>query len=120
MFVARTLLPHIVLFVMLSFAFLGLVSPEVHAHDQINCATRPLSLPTQFVDLNVPPLAIDEEHAHYASFDATLAKFLTNYEFESLGPMYGVKSGDGGSTSKVGCSPPHFALPWNTLHSVRS
>jgi hypothetical protein len=37
----------------------------------------------------VPSLAVDVEHAHYASFDATPASLSTNCESESLlDPLY--------------------------------
>jgi hypothetical protein len=38
----------------------------------------------------VPSLALDVELAHYASFDAILANLTTDYESESLGPLYGI------------------------------
>jgi hypothetical protein len=65
-------------------------SSAVHTHDQINCATRQLSLPAEFRGLNIPSFALDVEPAHNASFDATLASLITNYESESLGPLYGI------------------------------
>jgi hypothetical protein len=65
------------------------VFPEVHTHYQINCATRKLSLPTEFGGLNVPSLVQDVEPAHYASFAAILANLITDYESESLGLLYG-------------------------------
>jgi hypothetical protein len=44
----------------------------------------------KFGGLNVPSLELDAEHAHYASFTATLANLITDYESESLGPLYGL------------------------------
>jgi hypothetical protein len=66
------------------------VSHDVQTLDQLNCAKRELSLPTEFGGLNVPSLELDAEHAHYASFTATLANMITDYESESLGPLYGL------------------------------
>jgi hypothetical protein len=40
--------------------------------------------------LNVPSLELDAAPAHYASFTATPANLITDYESESLGPMYGL------------------------------
>jgi hypothetical protein len=40
--------------------------------------------------LNVPSLELDVERAHYALFSATLANLITDYESESLDPMYGL------------------------------
>jgi hypothetical protein len=40
--------------------------------------------------LNVPSLELDAEPAHYASFIATLANLITDYESESLRPLYGL------------------------------
>jgi hypothetical protein len=40
--------------------------------------------------LNVPSLELDVERAHFALFRATLANLITDYESESLGPMYGL------------------------------
>jgi hypothetical protein len=54
----------------------------------VNCAKRQLSLPAEFGGLNVPSLELDIELAHYASFIATLANLISDYESESLGPMY--------------------------------
>jgi hypothetical protein len=49
------------------------------------------SLPAEFGGLNAPSLALDDELAHYASFDATIACLITtHYESESLGPLYGI------------------------------
>jgi hypothetical protein len=42
----------------------------------------------EFRGLSVSPLELDGEHAHYASFTVTLANVITDYESESLGPMY--------------------------------
>jgi hypothetical protein len=39
--------------------------------------------------LTVPSLELDDELAHYASVNATRANVIIDYEFESLGPMYG-------------------------------
>jgi hypothetical protein len=71
------------------FRILG-VSEDVQTLDQMNCAKRQLSLPAEFWGLNVPPLELDVEHAHYDSCTATLAKIINDYESESLGPMYGL------------------------------
>jgi hypothetical protein len=43
-------------------------------------------LPAEFGGLNIPSLELDAEPANYASFIATLANLITDYEFESLGP----------------------------------
>jgi hypothetical protein len=37
----------------------------------------------------VPALALDAEPTHYASYDATLANLITDYESEAQGPLYG-------------------------------
>jgi hypothetical protein len=37
----------------------------------------------------VPSLSLDVEHTHYASFDATLANLITEYDSESLGHSNG-------------------------------
>jgi hypothetical protein len=66
------------------------VSLDAETLDQLNCAKRQLSLPAEFWGLNVPSLELDAEHAHYASFTATLANLIANYESESLGPLYGL------------------------------
>jgi hypothetical protein len=58
--------------------------------DQLNCAKRQLSLLAEFGGLNVPSLELDVQRARYASFNATLANIITDYEPESLGPMYGL------------------------------
>jgi hypothetical protein len=71
------------------FRILGL-SQDVHTLDQPNCAKRQLYLPAEFGGLNVPSLELDNEHAHYASFTATLANVITDNESESLGSMYGL------------------------------
>jgi hypothetical protein len=62
-------------------------SPEVETYDQIKCAKRQLSLPAELRVLNVPSPRIDIEHAHYASFNASL---IIDCESESLGPLYGI------------------------------
>jgi hypothetical protein len=64
------------------------VSHDAQALDHLNCARRHLSIPAEFGGLNIPSPELDAEHAHYASFNATLANKITNYESESLGPMY--------------------------------
>jgi hypothetical protein len=66
------------------------VSHDVQTLDQLNCAKPQLSPPAEFGGLNVPSLELDAEFAHYASFTATLANMLTNYESKSLGPLYGL------------------------------
>jgi hypothetical protein len=71
------------------FRILG-VSQDVQPLDQLNCAKRQLSLPAEFEGLNVPSLELDAAHAYYASFTATLANMINDYESESLGPMYGL------------------------------
>jgi hypothetical protein len=64
---------------------------DVHTLDQLNCAKLKLSLPAEFGGLvNVPSLELDVEPAHYASFTATLASMIIDYEYESLGPLYGL------------------------------
>jgi hypothetical protein len=47
-------------------------------------------LPAEFSGLNIPSLELDAELANYASFIATLANLIIDYESESLGPMYGL------------------------------
>jgi hypothetical protein len=74
------------------FRILG-VSYDVHTLDQLNCAKRQLSLPAELGGLNIPSLELDAALAHYASFTATLADLITDYESESLGPMSYVLSG---------------------------
>jgi hypothetical protein len=72
------------------FRILG-VSQDVKALDKLNCAKRKLFHLAEFWGLNIPSLELDAEHAHYASFTATLANLITDYESESLGPMlYGL------------------------------
>jgi hypothetical protein len=66
------------------------VSPDAQTLNQLNCAKRQLSLPAKFGGLNVPSLELDAEPAHYASFTATLANMITDYESESQGPLYGL------------------------------
>jgi hypothetical protein len=66
------------------------VSQDAQTFDQLNFAKRQFSLPAEFGGLNVPSLELDAEHAHYASFIATLANLITDYESESLGPLYGL------------------------------
>jgi hypothetical protein len=66
------------------------VSPEVQTNGQNSRAQRQLSLPAEFGGLNVPSLAPDVEHAHYASFDATPASLSTDYKSESLAHLYGI------------------------------
>ena len=66
------------------------VSLDAQTLDQLNCAERQLSLPSKFGGLNVPSLELDAELAHYASFTATLANLINDYEFKSLGPLYGL------------------------------
>jgi hypothetical protein len=56
----------------------------------MNCAERQLSLPAEFRGLNVPSLELDAVPAHYASFPATLANLIADYESASLDPMYGL------------------------------
>jgi hypothetical protein len=68
------------------FRILG-VSQDVQTLDQLNFAKRQLSLPAEFGGLYVPSLELDVEHAHYASFTATLGSMITDYESDSLGPM---------------------------------
>jgi hypothetical protein len=69
------------------YCILG-VSLNVQTLDQLNCAERKLSLPTEFGGLNVPSLELDAEPAHYVSFTATLASRIIDYESELLGPLY--------------------------------
>jgi hypothetical protein len=64
------------------------VSLDAQTLDELNCAKRQLSLPAEFGELNVPSLELDAEPTHYASFTATLANLITDYESESLGPLY--------------------------------
>jgi hypothetical protein len=64
------------------------VSQVVQTLGKLNCAKRELSLPSEFGGLNVPSLELNVEHAHYASFTATLANVIIDCESESLGPMY--------------------------------
>jgi hypothetical protein len=73
------------------FRILG-VFYDVQTIDQLNCAKRKCSLPTEFGGLNVQSFELDIEHAHYASFTATLANMNTDNAPESLGPMTYVRS----------------------------
>jgi hypothetical protein len=66
------------------------VSQDVQTLDQLNCAKHQLSLLAEFGGLNVPYLELDAEPAHYASFTATPANMIVDYESESLGPLYGL------------------------------
>jgi hypothetical protein len=66
------------------------VSKDVQTLDTLNCAERQLFLPAEFGGLNVPPLELDGERAHYAYFTATLANMTIGYESESLRPVYGL------------------------------
>jgi hypothetical protein len=65
-------------------------SQDAKTLDKLNCANYKLSLPMEFLRLNVPYLELDVELAHYALFTATLANLITDYESKSLGPMYGL------------------------------
>jgi hypothetical protein len=58
--------------------------------DKLNCAKRQLSLPAEFGELNVPSLELDAEPVDNASFTATLANLINDYESESLGHLYGL------------------------------
>jgi hypothetical protein len=71
------------------FQILG-ASYGVQTLDQLDCAKRELCLPADFGKRNVPSLELDAEPYHYVSFTTTLANMITYYEFESLGPMYGL------------------------------
>jgi hypothetical protein len=71
------------------FKILG-VSHDAQTLDQRNFSKRQLSLPAEFGGLNVPPLELDVEPAQYALLTATLANMISDYESESLGPMYGL------------------------------
>jgi hypothetical protein len=66
------------------------VSQDVQTVYQLNCAKRQISLPTEFGGLNVLSLELDAELAHYASITATFTNRITDYEPESLGPLYGL------------------------------
>jgi hypothetical protein len=66
------------------------VSQDVQTLDHLNFTKRQLSLPAEFEGLNVPSLELDDEPAHCASFTATFANMVIDYEFESLGHMYGL------------------------------
>jgi hypothetical protein len=57
---------------------------------QLNCAKRQFSLPAEFRGLHVLSLELDAAHARHASFTVPLANLITDYESESLGPMYGI------------------------------
>jgi hypothetical protein len=70
------------------FRILG-VFHNVQTLDKLNCPKRELSLPAEFGGLNLPSLELDAELDHYASFAATLANVINDYESESLGHMYG-------------------------------
>jgi hypothetical protein len=83
----RTLLMHIRPVVLQFFRVLG-VSQDEHTLDKLNCAKRQLSLPAEFGGHTVSSLEPDAELARNASFTATLANLITDYESESLGPMY--------------------------------
>jgi hypothetical protein len=69
------------------FQVLG-VSHDVQTLDQLNCANRQFPLSAEFKGFNVPSLELNDEHAHYASFNATPANMINDCESESLGPMY--------------------------------
>jgi hypothetical protein len=71
------------------FRILG-VSQNVQTLDQQIRTKRQLSMSAEFGGLNVPSLELDAEHAQYALFTTTLAKFVNDYDSESLGPMYGL------------------------------
>jgi hypothetical protein len=71
------------------FGILG-VYQDVQTLDKLNCAKRQLSLPAEFGGLTVPSLELDAAYAQCASFTVTFANTITNYESESLGPMYGL------------------------------
>jgi hypothetical protein len=71
------------------FRVLG-VSQDLQTLGKLNCTKRKLSPPAQFRGLNVPSLELNDERAHYASFNATLAKSTTDFESESLGHMHGI------------------------------
>jgi hypothetical protein len=66
------------------------ISENVQTLDHLSHAKRKLSMPAEFGGRNVPSLELDFEHAHYASFTATLANMITDYESESIDPMYGL------------------------------
>jgi hypothetical protein len=67
------------------------VPQDLHTLDQRDCAKRRHSLPAEFGGLDiVPSLEPDAAPAHYASFTATLANLIIDYESESLGHMYGL------------------------------
>jgi hypothetical protein len=44
----------------------------------------------EFGGLNIPSFELGAEPTHYASFTATLANLIIDYESESLGHMYGL------------------------------
>jgi hypothetical protein len=71
------------------FRILG-VCHDAQTLDHLNYAKRQLSPPAELGELNAPSLQLDVELAHYASFTSTLANMITDYESESLGPMYGL------------------------------
>jgi hypothetical protein len=48
----------------------------------MKCSKRQLSLPADFGVFNAPSLELDVEHVHYASFTATLANMIIDYESE--------------------------------------
>jgi hypothetical protein len=73
----------------MKYRILG-VSLDAQTLDQLYCAKRQLSLLAEFGGLNVPSLELDAEPAHYALIIAILANLITDYESESLGPLYGL------------------------------
>jgi hypothetical protein len=63
------------------FRILG-VSQDVQTLDHLNHVTHQLPVPAEFGGLNVPSLELDAEHAHYASYTATFANVIIDYEPE--------------------------------------
>jgi hypothetical protein len=64
------------------------VSQDVQTLNKLNCAKRMLPLPAVFKGLYLPSLELDAKHVEYASFSATLAVLINDYESESLDNMY--------------------------------
>jgi hypothetical protein len=72
------------------FRILG-VSQDIQTLGKLNSVKRKLSLSTELGGLNAPSLELDAKHTHYyASFNANRVNLITNYESDSLGPMYGL------------------------------
>jgi hypothetical protein len=56
----------------------------------LDLAISQIRLPAEFGGFNVPSLEMEANSAHYASFTATLANLISDYEDASLGALYGM------------------------------